>query len=117
MEESENETSTENRHISVKVPSDPEVKKAIDKLAIYVAEDGHLFEQELLRRDIEKIPVLGFLRHKFSDEAHYYRWKVFSLLTNNASNKETKIFKNGAIWEPTEDSKKYFLIKITVKEN
>ena len=97
----------ESRRIQVKIPSDQNVKKAIDKLAIFISEDGQLFEEELMRREIEKIPVLNFLKHKYSEEAQYYRWKVFSLFLDNANEfMEGKIFKCGAIWESFEDASK-----------
>ena len=94
----------------MKIPSDPNVKKAIDKLAIYISEDGHLFEEELLRRDIKEIPILNFLKKKTSDEAHYYRWKVFSLLVDNNKLTDKRIFKGGAEWVPTEDCLKKYII-------
>ena len=92
------------RRIQVKPPANPDTKKVIDKLAIYVSEDGHLFEEELLRRETEGNPLLGFLRHKNSDEAQYYRWKVFTLLAPSSSQSDVRILKGGAVWEATADT-------------
>lgn len=79
------------------------MKKIIDKLAVYVSEDGHLFEEELLRKDIKAIPALAFLKQKHSDEAHYYRWKVFSLLADSNKLAGKQIFQGGAEWIPGEE--------------
>jgi len=91
------------------VPIDSNVKKIIDKLAVYVSEDGHLFEEELLRKDIKDIPGLSFLKNKLSDEAHYYRWKVFSLLTGSNELPRNQIFQGGAEWILTEDLTKRYI--------
>lgn len=90
------------RKILVKPPPNQEVKKIIDKLAVFVSEDGHLFEEELMRRDLEDYPLLSFLSQKGSEEALYYRWKVFSLLFSQQN--DTRIFKGGAVWKSSIDT-------------
>ncbi len=108
-EEEETEDPREIRHVQVRAPGNPEERKVIDKLAVYVSEDGHLFEEELLRRGVEGNSLLDFMRKKNSEEATYYRWKVFSLLEPSQQHSDVRIFKHGAIWEPLAEvmSRKY----------
>mmetsp|Transcript_5635 Transcript_5635/g.18148 ORF Transcript_5635/g.18148 Transcript_5635/m.18148 type:complete len:241 (+) Transcript_5635:905-1627(+) len=60
---------------AVSVPPNHEI---IDRLALFVAQEGHPFEQEVMSREAEN-PSYRFLYDRGSAEHRYYRWKVAPL--------------------------------------
>ena len=62
---------------SVELPPD-NIRGIIDRLALYVAEEGHGFEQAVMQRE-QSNPHYRFMFDSKSAEHLYYRWKVISL--------------------------------------
>lgn len=63
--------------VRVKVPSDEKVRKIIERLARYVAQEGHPFEQLVMEREAPEGPFSFLYRHD-SDDNLYYRWRTFA---------------------------------------
>lgn len=69
----------------IKIPEDRRMKKLIDRVATYIAKQGHIFEKLIMERESQND------RYKFMflptmPEHMYYRWKVYSL----SQGKQTK---------------------------
>eukprot|EP01105_Mastigella_eilhardi_P004290 TRINITY_DN156_c1_g1_i2.p1 TRINITY_DN156_c1_g1~~TRINITY_DN156_c1_g1_i2.p1 ORF type:complete len:743 (-),score=184.89 TRINITY_DN156_c1_g1_i2:32-1984(-) len=67
--------------IAVLLPADPVRRALINRLAHFVVENGHNFEQLVMQRECkDPSSPMAFLQAPSSPEYTYYRWKVFSLL-------------------------------------
>ncbi|CDJ35599.1 RRM domain-containing protein, putative [Eimeria mitis] len=64
--------------VEVQVPKDRKVKMMIDLLAKYVAEEGHVFEQQVMEKFPPESGRLSFLYEKDSPDNIYYRWRVYA---------------------------------------
>jgi hypothetical protein len=60
---------------AVAPPSDPELRKRIEKLAQYVVKSGVGFEQKVREKEKDN-PQWAFLRNKDNAAAAYYRWMI-----------------------------------------
>jgi len=87
----------------VKPPSDPKVKRLIDRLARYVAICGHIFEKAVMTKEI-KNPRFFFLYQAHSPAHIYYRWRVYALSQGDTELKwRTEPFQmllGGPYWMP-----------------
>jgi len=85
---------------AVSVPPNHEI---IDRLALFVAQEGHPFEQEVMSREAEN-PSYRFLYDRGSAEHRYYRWKVVSLCCGDSVDAwDTASFRlqpDGPLWAP-----------------
>jgi len=81
---------------AVSVPPNHEI---IDRLALFVAQEGHPFEQEVMSREAEN-PSYRFLYDRGSAEHRYYRWKVASLSSSLSSSprRDTAALSCLAVW-------------------
>ncbi|CAK0789095.1 unnamed protein product [Prorocentrum cordatum] len=65
------------RHVVVEPPPDQRRRRIIDRLAKYVAQEGHAFEQLVMERESPD-GNLAFLFQQGSKENVYYRWRAFA---------------------------------------
>jgi len=70
--------------VVVAIPSDGERRRLIDIVATYVAEDGEVFEQELMRREGTS-ERFRFLYDRDSSEFTYYTWRVFAFAQGDSA--------------------------------
>lgn len=63
--------------VRVRVPRDRRQKGVIDLVAQYVSDDGHPLEQAIMDR-FGTEGLFRFLNEIDSDEARYYRWRVYA---------------------------------------
>lgn len=68
-----------------------------------VVREGTVFEAMIMNKEIDK-PQFRFLFENRSPAHIYYRWKLFSVLQGDASNKwrteDFRMFRGGSIWRP-----------------
>ncbi|OEH77725.1 RRM domain-containing protein [Cyclospora cayetanensis] len=64
--------------VEVQVPKDRKLKMVIDLLAKYVAEEGHVFEQQVMEKFPPESGRLNFIYEKDSPDSIYYRWRVYA---------------------------------------
>jgi len=87
----------------VEVVKDGLVKLTIDRLARYVAQQGHLFEQVIMEREKEN-ERYKFLFEEDSLEKRYYRWRVFAFSQGDTMKswreKRFRIYEKGPWWYP-----------------
>ena len=87
---------------SVELPPD-NIRGIIDRLALYVAEEGHGFEQAVMQRE-QSNPHYRFMFDSKSAEHLYYRWKVISLCSGAKesawSTEPLQLEANGPRWMP-----------------
>ncbi|KAH3760426.1 U2-associated protein [Pelomyxa schiedti] len=90
--------------IVVTVPVDNFKKSIIDRMARFVVENGHQFEQLVMEREKDPDSPLQFLFYPALPEHNYYRWRVFSLLQGDTeANWRTTPFQmyvGGPLWVP-----------------
>jgi len=83
-------------------------RELIDRLALFVAEEGHAFEQAIMARE-ESNSQYRFLFDASTPEHRYYRWKVVSLCACDTMDAwDTGSFQleaGGPIWAPPPCSK------------
>eukprot|EP01071_Lankesteria_metandrocarpae_P006538 Lankesteria_metandrocarpae@DN4392_c0_g1_i1.p1 len=95
----------ESADIMVNVPSDPKLKALIDKLATYIAEDGHPFEQQIMERETDN-ERFNFLFDFNSEDHRYYRWRVFASAQGDTPKswrlEPFQVFAGGLNWVPPE---------------
>jgi len=110
--------------LQVKPPPGRQQKRFIDLLARYVARHGVVFEdaikrdcelrgpeiREYLTKDLEAGKVgFRFLNETESDEAVYYRWRMFAFTQGDGLQKwrtePFQIARNGAVWCPPPSEK------------
>merc|ERR1719277_1413322 len=88
---------------AVDPPTDRRRRKIIDRLAQYVAQEGHPFEQLIMERETPDGPF-GFLFQHDSPENVYYRWRTFAFAQgDNFKNWRTEVFQicdGGKYWKP-----------------
>ena len=87
---------------SIELPPD-NIRGIIDRLALYVAEEGHGFEQAVMQRE-QSNPHYRFMFDSKSAEHLYYRWKVISLCSGAKesawSTEPLQLEANGPRWMP-----------------
>eukprot|EP00310_Coccolithus_braarudii_P021851 CAMPEP_0183345332 /NCGR_PEP_ID=MMETSP0164_2-20130417/10796_1 /TAXON_ID=221442 /ORGANISM="Coccolithus pelagicus ssp braarudi, Strain PLY182g" /LENGTH=471 /DNA_ID=CAMNT_0025516465 /DNA_START=45 /DNA_END=1456 /DNA_ORIENTATION=- len=75
----------------------------IDRLALFVAEEGHAFEQVIMEREANN-PKYRFLFDQSSPDHLYYRWKVVSLCSGGMEEawdtQALQLEAGGPIWTP-----------------
>ena len=64
--------------LTVVMPTDAARRELIDRLALFVAAEGHTFECAIMERE-QLNPVYRFLFDQQLPDHLYYRWKVISL--------------------------------------
>ena len=62
----------------IQFPTDRTLRRLIDRLAVYVARLGHIFEKCIMEKERNN-PRFSFLFDVKSSEHLYYRWKTYSL--------------------------------------
>jgi len=79
------------------------VQSLIDRLALFIAEEGHPFEQVIMEREVNN-PRYNFMFDHSSAEHLYYRWKVVSLCTGGTEDswdsQAMQLEVGGTIWTP-----------------
>lgn len=91
------------RHLIVEPPEDKRRRRVIDRLAKYVAQEGHPFEQIVMERESPD-GTFKFLFQHDSKENIYYRWRTFAFAQgDNFKVWRTETFRiceGGAWWRP-----------------
>ena len=64
--------------VHIEVPAEDSTRAVIDRLALFVAEEGHAFERVVMERE-QNNPHYRFMFDASSADNLYYRWKVVSL--------------------------------------
>jgi len=93
------------RHVVIDPPIDKRKRRIIDRLAKYVAQEGHAFEQIVMEREKEsREGIFAFLFQHDSADNLYYRWRTFAFAQGDnfkSWRSETfRICENGAWWKP-----------------
>lgn len=91
------------RHVVVEPPIDKLKRRIIDRLAKYVAQEGHPFEQIVMERESPE-GMFNFLFQHDSPANIYYRWRTFAFAQgDNFKLWRTETFRicdEGAWWRP-----------------
>lgn len=91
------------RHVVVEPPADPRKRRIIDRLAKYVAQEGHPFEQIVMERESPEGTFAFLFKHGSGDNV-YYRWRTFAFAQgDNFKVWRTETFRiceGGAWWRP-----------------
>lgn len=99
------------RQIHVRIPKDAVRRRFIDLLAKHVANEGHQFEEGILR-DIQKLSQeghaisgeFGFVTQSGGDDGIYYRWRMLAFKNGDSLKRwrtdPFQISKDGAVWHP-----------------
>eukprot|EP00468_Gymnochlora_sp_CCMP2014_P009633 CAMPEP_0167759516 /NCGR_PEP_ID=MMETSP0110_2-20121227/11070_1 /TAXON_ID=629695 /ORGANISM="Gymnochlora sp., Strain CCMP2014" /LENGTH=695 /DNA_ID=CAMNT_0007645917 /DNA_START=44 /DNA_END=2131 /DNA_ORIENTATION=- len=84
-------------------PPDPKQRSLIDRLARFVATYGHIFEKEVMQKEV-KNPKFFFLYQAHTPQHIYYRWRVYMLSQGDTEQKwRTEPFQmllGGPYWMP-----------------
>jgi len=93
----------ENTVVKVVIPTERPIVSLINRVVEFVVREGPMFEAMIMNREIAN-PLFRFLFDNKSNEHIYYRWRVFSLLQGDTTNKWSqgcfRMFINGSIWQP-----------------
>ena len=69
--------------IEVGFPSDERIRYIIDTMAVYVMQDGCLFEQAVMLKE-QNNPEFRFLFDLKTPEHVYYRWRLYALANEDS---------------------------------
>lgn len=91
------------RRVVVQPPDDARKRRIIDRLAKYVAQEGHPFEQVIMERESPDGDFAFLFEHDSPDNM-YYRWRTFAFCQgDNFQSWRTETFRicdGGAWWRP-----------------
>jgi len=91
------------RQIFVEPPFDKRKRRIIDRLAKYVAQEGHPFEQIVMERELQDGAFAFLFQHDSLDNI-YYRWRTFAFAQgDNFKVWRSEMFQmseGGAWWRP-----------------
>ncbi|KAI8919402.1 hypothetical protein DFJ77DRAFT_277115 [Powellomyces hirtus] len=91
--------------VKVVCPTDQAITMCIHRLIERVIKYGPQFEAIVMEREREN-PMFAFLFHNDSPDHVYYRWKLYSILqgdkTDKWSTEPFQMFDDGAVWIPPE---------------
>merc|ERR1719387_866152 len=91
------------RLVTVEPPEDKKQKRIIDRLARYVAQEGHPFEQLVMERESPE-GTFAFLFQHDSPENIYYRWRTFAFAQGDNfkqwRDEPFRLCTKGALWKP-----------------
>ncbi|CAG7733273.1 unnamed protein product [Allacma fusca] len=92
-----------NSTVKVVVPTDRTLVSLIHRMVEFVTREGPMFEAMIMNREINN-PQYRFLFENQSPAHVYYRWKLFSILQGDSTQRwrtdEFRMFKHGSIWRP-----------------
>ena len=92
--------------VAVHVPADKDLRRLIDKMAEYVAREGHEFERAIIDRERDN-PDFDFLWEPQSRDGIYYKWRVYAYCQSDTTAEwrpsPFKMFIGGVTWLPPVD--------------
>jgi len=96
------------RHVLVEPPVDKRKRRIIDRLAKYVAQEGHPFEQIVMEREspdgLGTSSMFAFLFRHDSPDNIYYRWRTFAFAQGDNfkvwRSEAFRMCEGGALWRP-----------------
>ena len=92
--------------VAVHFPGDKDLRRLIDKMAEYVAKEGHEFERAIIDRERDN-PDFDFLWEPQSRDGIYYKWRVYAYCQSDTAvewrRSPFKMFIGGVTWLPPVD--------------